>query len=68
MMTTKTRIDQAIEQSVMENRSASIPDATPAEYDDVIGRAVDSTMVHGELDAWGTTDDGYEWRLFLHPE
>jgi len=67
-MTTKTqsRVDQAIEQSWRENRSVTIHDATPAEYDDLIGRADDSTTVHGELDAWGTTDDGYEWRVFAH--
>lgn len=61
----KSRIGTAIEKSWRENRTVHVAEATASDWTDAICEAEDSVEVDGELDAWGTTDDGHEWRLRL---
>lgn len=61
--TAKTRVAQAIETSVREDRIvhlAQIEDAT-----DLLAECEDHAEVDGIHQYWGTTEDGHEWRVHL---
>lgn len=64
-MTAKTIAD-AIRESVQTNRTVDIAVYTDAQLDAVICEADDYfDNGYGTVDAWGTTDEGHEWRLFV---
>jgi hypothetical protein len=56
------RVTNAIARSISHNEIAHI-DGYDADYTALIIAADDSVMNEGILEAWGTDEDGAEWRV-----
>ena len=60
-----TTIEKAIERSVTHNETVTV-DADADDLAELLGACDDSCDVrdqYGWVEAWGTTDDGDEWRV-----
>ena len=57
-------VENAIIDSVRQNRVVTVECATPELYDFVKSLSVDGVILDdSSLDVWGIDDDGEEWRL-----
>lgn len=61
-----TRIHDAIAESIATDRIVHVRAGTPAEQAELRTAADQGTQTEDIYEAWGTDEDGLEWRVHLH--